>query len=230
MKFIRGFKNLFSDSLKTLLIVAIAVFVLINAIGNIGDLALFLASFVPLVLILISAVGLQLKGKILAAHLVLILTVFLGAGRTFIYAITSFDFDSFSFTANFSIEMIIAFIIFIYLFLVVTSYLLVGNTGAHLGKSPVLISATIAFVYFFFRDGFSVAVLKILPPLVALMFGGDIFAIILLLAGVADVPFLLINHILIGTILQQPISYFLFTAFGLYLIYGAIMALLKHPK
>lgn len=230
MKFIRGFKNLFSDSLKTVLIVAIVVFTLVNAFGNIGDLMPFLASFVPLVLILISAVGLQLKGKILAAHLILILTVFLGAGRTFIYAITSFDFETLSFTANFSVEMILAFVIFVYLFLVVTSYLLVGKTGAHLGKSPVLISATIAFIYFFFRDGFSVAVLKILPPLVALMFGSDFFAILLLLAGVADVPFLLLDHIFIGTILQQPVSYFLFTAFGLYLIYGAITALLKHPK
>jgi len=230
MKFVRGFKNLFSDMIYTILLVAIAVFSLINALGNTGDLMPFLAMFVPLVLILISAVGLQLKGKTLAAHLVLLLTVFLGAGRTFIYAITSFDFDTMSFTANFSIEMIIAFVIFVYLFLVVASYLLVGNTGAHLGKSQVLISATIAFVFFFFRDGFSVAVLKILPPLVALMFGSDFFAIVLLLAGVADVPFLLLDYIFLATILEQPVSYFLFTAFGLYLIYGAVMALLKRPK
>jgi len=230
MKFIKGFKNLFSDAVYTILIVAIAVFSLISAFGSNADLMPFLAAFVPLVLVLASAVGLQLMGKTLAAHLVLILTVFLGAGRTFIYAVTSFDFDSMSFTANFSIEMMLAFVIFVYLFLVVASHLLVGKTGAHLGKSPVLVSATIAFLYFFFRDGFSVAVLKILPPLVALMFGSDFFAIVLLLAGVADVPFVLINHILLATILQQPIGYFLFTAFGLYLAYGAIMALLKHSK
>ena len=230
MKFIRGFKNLFSNTVYTIFIVAIAVFSLVNALGNNGELMPFLASFVPLVLILISAVGLQLKGKTLAAHLVLILTVFLGAGRAFIYAITSFDFSTLSFSANFSIELIIAFVIFAYLFLVVASHLLVGKTGAHLGKSPILISATIAFLYFFFRDGFSVAVLKILPPLVALMFGSDFFAIVLLLAGVADVPFILLDHIFLATILQQPISYFLFTAFGLYLIYGAIMGLLKYKR
>ena len=111
MKFIRGFKNMFSDAIYTILLVAIAVFSLINALGNTSDLMPFLAMFVPLLLILISAVGLQLKGKTLAAHLVLLLTVFLGAGRTFIYAITSFSFESMSFTANFSVEMLIAFII-----------------------------------------------------------------------------------------------------------------------
>jgi len=230
MKFIRGFKSMFSDVIYTILLVAIAVFSLINALGNTSDLMPFLAMFVPLLLILISAVGLQLKGKTLAAHLVLLLTVFLEAGKTFIYAITSFSFESMSFTANFSVEMLIAFIIFVYLFLVVASYLLVGNTGAHLGKSQVLISATIAFVFFFFRDGFSVAVLKILPPLVALMFGSDFFTIVLLLAGVADVPFKLLDHIFLETILEQPVSYFLFTAFALYLIYGAIVGLLKRPK
>jgi len=230
MNFIKNFKNLLSETVTTLVIALIAVYVLITNFGGNNNLWLFLAAFVPLILVLFAVLGLQLTKKSMAAHLVLLLTLFLGAGRAFLLAITSFDFGSFSFSATFSLELIINSIIFIYLVLVVLSGLFTNEFKGGLGSSPVVMAAVIAFLFFFFRDGFSGAVLKILPPVVALMFASPFFAIVLLLAGVADVPFRFLDVLFNGEILSSPISYFLFTAFAFYLIFGAIKGLLTYKK
>jgi len=230
MNFFKNFKNLLSESVTTLVIAIIAVYVLVTNFGGIDNLWLFLAAFVPLVLVLLAVLGLQMSKKSMAAHTVLLITLFLGAGRAFLLAITSFDFGSFSFSANFSLELIINSIIFVYLALVVLSGLLTNEFKGGLGSSPVVMSALIAFLFFFFRDGFSGAVLKILPPVIALMFGSPFYAIVLLLAGVADVPFRFLDVLFNGDLLASPISYFLFTAFAFYLIYGAVKGLLSHKK
>jgi hypothetical protein len=52
----------------------------------------------------------------------------------------------------------------------------------------------------------------------------------LLLAGVAEIPFVLLDDIFIGNLLSLPVSYFIFTAFGLYLAYGATMGIIKSLK
>ncbi len=230
MNFIKSFKNFFSQTVTTLILGIIIVYVLFINLGGPDNIWLYLASLVPLVLVLISVIGLQLTNKSMAAHLILLITVFLGAGRALFLALTSFDFSSLSFSATFSLELIINSIIFVYLVLIVLSGLLTKAFKGGLGSSPVLVTAVIAFTFFFFRDGFSGAVLKILPPIVALMFGSPFYAIVLLLAGVADVPFRFFDVLLNGDILSSPISYFLFTIFAFYLIYGAIVGLLKYKK
>ncbi|MCF7931337.1 MAG: hypothetical protein K9L02_07505, partial [Acholeplasmataceae bacterium] len=118
----------------------------------------------------------------------------------------------------------------VYLLIYILSYVLDGKVGMKYSKTPVVTSAIIAFTYFFIRSGFSVAVLKIVPPVIALLFGADLFAIMLLLAGVADVPFDLLDKILVTGISNEPLSYFIFAAFGLYLAYGASTALIKSFK
>ncbi|MBU1142248.1 MAG: hypothetical protein KKH92_01240 [Firmicutes bacterium] len=230
MNFIKNFKSLFSHTITTVIIVIIAAYVLLTNLGGSGNIWLFLAGLIPLLLVLFAVLGLQLSNKSMASHLILLITLFLGAGRALLLALTSFDFSSFSFSGTFTLELIINSIIFIYLALVVLSGLLSGEFKGGLGSSPVVISAVIAFIFFFFRDGFSGAVLKIFPPVVALMFGSPFFAIVLLLAGVADVPFRFLDVVFNGNLLESPISYFLFTAFAFYLIYGAILGLLKYKK
>ena len=230
MDFFKNFKNLLSETVTTLVIAVIAVYVFIINLGGFSNFWWFLAAFVPLVLILFAVIGLQMSKRSMAAHLVLLITLFLGSGRAFLLAITSFNFGSFSFSASFSLVLIINSIIFVYLVLVVFSGLLTNEFKGGLGSSPVVMSLLIAFLFFFFRDGFSGAVLKIFPPVVALMFGSPFYAIVLLLAGVADVPFRFLDVLFNGDILGSPISYFLFTAFAFYLIYGAVKGLLSYKK
>lgn len=230
MNFLKNFKTLFSETITLLIIGIIVLYVLVTNLGGPDNIWLYLAGLIPLVLVLFAVIGLQLSKKSMAAHLVLLIALFLGAGRALLLALTSFDFSSFSFSATFTLELVINSIIFVYLVLVVLSGLLTNEFKGGLGSSPVVMSAVIAFIFFFFRDGFSGAVLKILPPVVALMFGSPFFAIVLLLAGVADVPFRFLDVVFNGDLLASPISYFLFTAFAFYLIFGAVVGLLKYKK
>ncbi|MDY0295016.1 MAG: hypothetical protein RBQ71_04330 [Acholeplasmataceae bacterium] len=229
MNWIKNFKNVFSPMITTIIVGVIAVYTMTQ---NFGGINFFdrLSNIVPALLVIIAVIGMQLKNQSLAAHLILLFTSYLFSGRALVYAVTSFDFQTLSFTANWSLELVINALIFVYLALYILSFALDKNTKVKWQSSPVVTSAVIAFVFFFFRDGFSGAILKIIPPVIALLFGSDLFAIILLLAGVADVPFNLLSRLVESTLFNQPVSYFLFAAFALYLIYGAVVGIIKNLK
>lgn len=229
MNWLKNFKNVFTPIVTTIIVIAITLYTLTQ---NVGGANIFerLESIVPVVLVIIAVIGMQLAKQSLAAHLILLFTSYLQSGRALFLAITSFDFQSFSFGVEWTIPLVINAIIFIYLLLYVLSFVVDNKAKFKLESGPVVVSAIIAFIFFFFRDGFSVAVLKIVPALIALMFGSELFAIVLLLAGVIDVPFDFISKIIDGILFDQTIGYFIFTAFAFYLIYGAIVGITKHLK
>ena len=229
MNWIKNFKNLFAPIVTTIIVIAITIYTLSQNIGG-SNIFERLESVFPVILVIIAVIGMQLAKQSLAAHLILLFTVYLQSGTALINAITSFDFQSFSFGVTWTIPLIINAVIFVYLLLYVLSFVFDNKAKFKLESGPVVISAIIAFVFFFLRDGFSVAVLKIVPAIIALMFGSELFAIVLLLAGVIDVPFDLIAKIIDGIILEQTLGYFLFTAFAFYLIYGAIKGIIQHLK
>ena len=229
MKLIKSFKNLFSPMVTTLIVIAISTYTLALSFGG-QNIFEQLERFVPVLLVIIAIVGLQLSKQSLASHLVLLFTSYLQSGRDLIIAITSFDFQSFSFGVTWTIPLIINAFIFVYLLFYVLSFALDGKAKFRLESGPVLISAMIAFTFFFFRDGFSIAVLKIIPAIIALAFGSELFAIVLLLAGVADVPFDMLSKLVEGEFFQQTFGYYLFAAFAIYLIYGAVIGIFKHLK
>ncbi|MFH0767849.1 MAG: hypothetical protein ABII85_06305 [Bacillota bacterium] len=227
VNWIKGFKDLFGKDISKLIVTVIALFGVYLTVNTSSGIWILLKTLLPILLIAIAAIGLQFKGKSLAAHLVLILTAYLGTGTAFISTLTSFDFSSMSFGLSFTLDLIVASVIFVYLALFILSHILEGKIVTKFNRTPVVTSAIIAFTYFFFRSGFSVAVLKIAPPVIALLFGSNLFAIMLLLTGVIDVPFDLLDKIFNDSIVNQPISYFLFAAFGIYLAIGASTALFK---
>ncbi len=226
---IKNFKTALSKQLTTILVVVIALFAIYFTVNTGSGIWVFLASLFPILLVASAAIGLQLTDRSLAAHLVLFLTAYLFVGTNFIGVLFSSNFTNFV-LPTFTLNMIVGFVIFVYLLIYILSYVLDGKVGMKYSKTPVVTSAIIAFTYFFIRSGFSVAVLKIVPPVVALLFGADLFAIMLLLAGVADVPFTLLDKIFVTGIASEPISYFIFAAFGLYLAFGASTALIKSLK
>ncbi|MBN2300541.1 MAG: hypothetical protein JXC31_05075 [Acholeplasmataceae bacterium] len=226
---IKKFRDQFDDSMMKVIVVFVSLIAIFYTVSTGSTIWNLFKTLFPVLLVALAAIGLQYKGKSLAAHLVLIMTYYLGAARTMLNALTSFNFASMSFGSGFSIEMIVGFIIFVYLLIYILSFVFNNDTKSEFKKSAVVTSAIIAFTYFFLRSGFNVAVLKLIPPIIALYFGMDLFAIILLLAGVADVPFELLNRIFTqtSTLSSQPISYYIFTAFGLYLAYGATTGIIK---
>ncbi len=230
MNFVKGFKNVIPSMIQTIIIVLLAGLTVGYAIDSNGSIWQTLAILLPVLLVAVAVIGLELKGMRLASYLVLLITSFLGAGRLFILTITSFDFSTFSFNMSFTVELILNVIIFLYLALMIISYGLSEKQTFKLESSDVFISALIAFLFFFFRDGFSTAVLKILPAIIALGFGSKLFAIVLLLAGIIDVPFNLLHIIFNGDLFQQPLYYFIFTAFAIYLIIGALKGILSYSS
>jgi len=228
-KGLKSFNRLFTNQLGLFILIFLSAYALIEGYRE-ARLFILLAGLVPLLLVLIAVIGLALKNLHVAAFLVLFIAVYRDAGRSFIYAITSFDFSSMSFATEIGISMIIYFLIFVFLLLFMISCFLDGKFKTKMGKSEVYTAILIAFLFFFIRSGAEVAVFKVLPPLVAILFGSPLFAIVLLLAGVAEVPFLFIDKILEGTLASQPLSYFIFTAFAFYLIFGAVKGIMSHSK
>lgn len=229
MNFIKRFKNMFSHPVITIIVIILTIYTLYMNIGgqNIFDR---LASLLPVLLVAIAIICLQLKKQSLASHLILLFTSFLQSGKTFIDTLFSFSTSAFSFSMPWTLELIIQAIIFMYLILYVLSFILDGQSKFRLDSSPVLTSVMVAFIFFFFRDGFSEAILKIVPAIIALMFGSELFAIVLLLAGVIDVPFNVLSKLIENTLFNQSLSYYVFAFFAIYLMIGAIKGIIKHIK
>lgn len=230
MSFIKNFKDLVPPTIRLIVITLISLLFAFYSYPG-GNFWLIMQVMAPVALIVFAVIGLEYKGKSFAAHSILLIAGFLNAAYTFINLITSFDFQSMSFAVGTPfIKALIAFIIFVYLVLMLLSHMLTENIDAKYEKSPIWMSALIAFLFFLLRSGFNVALMKLIPPIIALVFGAPFFAVVLLLAGVIDIPFMIINSIVIGNIGSRPISFFLFAAFGLYLIYGAVTTLIKMMK
>lgn len=229
MKFIKNFRNLWPQSITTLIVIIITIYTLYQ---NIGGINIFdrLANLLPVVLVGIAIIGLTVAKQSLASHILLLITSYLASGRALLLAITSFSVETMTFQTTWTLGLILNAVIFVYLILYVLSFILDGQFHAKLSSSPVLMSALIAFLFFYFRDGFSIAVLKILPTIIALMFGSSLYAIVLLLAGVIDVPFRLLSLFVEGHLFHQTVGYYVFAAFALYLIYGAVKGILKNKN
>lgn len=231
MSFIKRFKDLFPQPVALIVVVIIALFMVINSYPG-GNVWFILQSMLPVILVALAAVGLQYYHKTVAAHGVLLFYAFLGGLTNFINMILSFNFQTMSFTwpAGSVIETIVGLIIFLYLVLIILSYMMTGDLGAKYSSSPVWMSILIAFAFFLLRNGFNTALLKVVPAMIALLYAMPFFSVLLLLAGLIDIPFNIINFISIGIIGSRPLSYFIFALIGFYLIYLSVKALLEMKK
>lgn len=229
MNFLRRFKNILKHEATTIIVILLTIYTFYMHLGgrNIFDL---LASFLPTLLVGIAIIGLQLKKQSLAAHMILLFTSFLQSGKLLIDTLFSFSITDMAFSMPWSFELIIQALIFIYLMLYIISFAVDGKLKFRLDSGPVLTSAMIAFIFFFFRDGFNEAVIKIFPALIALMFGSELFTIILLLAGVIDVPFNVLSKLVENTLFDQSFSYYVFAIGAIYLMMGAFKGIIKHLR
>ena len=151
MNWLKNFKNVFTPIVTTIIVIAITLYTLTQ---NVGGANIFerLESIVPVVLVIIAVIGMQLAKQSLAAHLILLFTSYLQSGRALFLAITSFDFQSFSFGVEWTIPLVINAIIFIYLLLYVLSFVVDNKAKFKLESGPVVVSAIIAFIFFFFSQ------------------------------------------------------------------------------
>ena len=230
MNFIKDFKNVFQQPLRLILIAVSGAFLFYFNFSS-GNFWWVMSNILPLILIIGSAIILQLKEKTLAAHGVLFFSGYINSFSAFFRNLLSYNFTAKS-MVKFGplVGSFVFMVIGIYLLLMLLSYFLSKDYEIENKRSSVWISALIAFIYFYVGFGFNTAFFKLISPIIALMFGYEFFAVVLLLAGVIDIPFDIIDAIYSKFIKFYNISTFVLWALGFYFIVTAILALVKMGK
>ncbi|AUD65427.1 hypothetical protein BK011_06880 [Tenericutes bacterium MZ-XQ] len=230
MKFIKRFSSIFNQQVRTIILVAILAYVVFQRLGNTSGFLNALEVYTPLAFVVIGLLYLAIKGKGFAAHLATLAAFFLSTGSSFVNSLLSFRFDPFGFANPLDFGSIIDLVAFLYLLLMSISLFLNKDAKAKNERKDLLLTAIIAGLFFYFRGGFDLVIDKLMLPVISLLFGAPLSTILFLAAGVIDVPFNFVDTILNTPLLSIPISYWLFSLFAFYLIFGAIKGILGELK
>jgi hypothetical protein len=226
MNSIKNLANTVSRTIRVLILVLLIVYVVINNIGSYGNVLLAFEALAPLALIVTGILFLELKDKEFAAHTALLVGFFLSAGTNFINSLLSFRFSPFGFANPPTFDSFVEIFGFIYLLLMAISLYFTFKSTTKNKRKDLVITAIIAFIFFYLRSGLFIAISKLLLPVISLLFGLPLATILFLAAGVIDVPFDFLDTILNTNLLSIELSYYLFTAFAFYLIFGAVKGIL----
>lgn len=226
MNSIKKLSSTVSKTTRVLVLVLLITYVVFNNFGSYDNVFLAFEALAPLALIITGIMFLELKDKEFAAHSALLVGFFLSAGTNFINSLLSFRFSPFGFENPPTFDSFVEIFGFIYLLLMAISLFDTHKKTAKNDRKDLMITAVIAFVFFYLRSGLFLAISKLLLPVISLMFGLPLATILFLVAGVIDVPFDFLDTILNTNLLSIPVSYYLFTAFAFYLIFGAVKGIL----
>lgn len=251
--FLDAFRNLTKGVVALALVAVLSVMALYqafdqlldanNAIGQMtGGAAkltiwIWLSVLVPLILILAGAVVSQLRGKTLAASLILLVGVYVTKGYELFHDLL--DFDS---ATKITVMGVIGFLAFVYLALQSIANLDEANDLSNHLFGKVGASVLIALTFFYFRDGAVPAIITVLPAILALAAGSNVGAIFVLVAGVANIPFNVIEGfdpsagsavVIPGQVVKfadYSVLNWLFLAAGLHILVTGVLALVKNLK
>ncbi len=227
--FMNAIKNLsktISRQIRVIILVILLAYVIVTNISNLGAFLPALERLVPLGLIIFGIIYLMLNKKEFAAHATLLFGFFLSAGTNFVNSILSLRFEPFGLANPLSVESFLELFGFIYLTLMVISLFLNKSDQTKSNRKDLVLTTIIAGLFFYLRGGLFLTISKLLLPVISLFFGLPLATILFLAAGVIDVPFDFINTLLNVNLLTIPLSYYLFSLFAFYLIYGAIKGIL----
>ncbi len=230
MSSLKNLSNVISKSIKLLILVLLIAYIIVDSIKDYGGILQTFEALAPIGLILAGILFLEFRGKELAAHAALLVGFFLSAGTSFINSILSLRFEPFGLTIPLNVESFIELFAFIYLVLMVFSLFTNKETKQTDRPKDLVITFIIVGIFFYLRGGLFLSISKLLLPLISLVFGFPLATILFLLAGVIDVPFDFIFTVLNTNLLSIPISYYLFSFFAFYLIFGAVKGILGELK
>jgi hypothetical protein len=230
MNFIKGLSSKINELARLIIFLIIVGYVVFSIFGNYGTILPTLEAVVPLAIILTGIVYLQFMKKEFAAHFALFVGFFLAVGTNFINSLLSLRFKPFGFAIPLNGESFIQIVAFLYLLLMIISLFLTLKPKAKVTRKDLLFTGIMVGVFFYLRGGIYLSIAKLLLPAISLLFGLPLATILFLLAGVADVPFDFLFRILNQNVLSIPISYYLFSFFAFYLIYGAVKGIIGELK
>lgn len=230
MNWIKGLTSKISQFARLIIFVILVGYIVFTRFNDYGTILPTLEVIVPFAIIIIGVLYLQIKQKEFAAHFALFVGFFLSVGTSFINSLLSLRFKPFGFVIPLDGESFIQIIAFLYLVLMLISFYFTEKPKAQVTRKDLLLTSIIAGTFFYLRGGIYLTIAKLLLPVISLLFGLPLATILFLVAGVADVPFDFIDKVLNSNLLAIPVSYYLFSLFAFYLIYGAIKGILGELK
>lgn len=220
--------NVFKGTIGVAITLIISMYTLIFRINYSRDIIQIIVDILPVVLIVIAAILAQIRNKSIVAGVALLFAVYSNVGSAFVSAVLNNS-------SSIGVTMILDFIIF--LFLIVYIFVNASNFKATALKSDkgLVTSMAIAFLYFYFRDGFGNALVTVLPALIAFIAGSGLAALLLLLAGVINVPIFVLSYFFDGINAvagwnQKILPLVVYGGVGLYLLITGLLALPKYLK
>lgn len=217
--FVKKFKDTVPSVVQMVLIGVIGLYAL--AFNNVNYSLTFLgviASLLPVLLTVVSAMLLSVFNKQLPAHVVLLFGLFINSLFIFIRALFSLNFSPFSYTPGFTVEMFVNLLIFAYLLFMVISYVMNESLPKIEVKSSLFYVILIVFGFLWIFRGFNTALFSVLIPLVVLWLGTEFSSLLLLLGIVISQPFLFINQIVQSTLSWNDFGDYIFLIGSLVLI------------
>ncbi|MFA7106831.1 MAG: hypothetical protein WC154_05970 [Candidatus Izemoplasmatales bacterium] len=189
-----------------------------------------LRELLPALLIVIAVVVLVARKKLFAGHTVLFITAYMNPGKAAIMTLLGFNFQTMEFNNEIVLSTVIYAVIFIYMILMILSYLLndsLSNSN-HKGKVVALILASLIFINF--ANNIGISFFFALALFASLAFGAQVSSLLIVLAILIDLPFQIIDYIMNSSLLDQSLGYFIFSFIGLVLIFVNIKYLFKYKS
>jgi hypothetical protein len=228
LTFLKGFKSLLNKQVQQLILLAIGVLVLIQALDGNSDFLPFLITLLPLLLFLGSVFLLANLGHLFAAYVVMFIYVFDDGIRNFLYAITSYSFSTEEFTANFDVYLFLTAIVGVYLLFMIISYALSGEISFKLNIKPVLFPMFIFSIWCYVCYGFSATLIIILLSILAVSYGSILASLMIMLSVAISWPLIIIDYIVEDSVKFTNITFWLIALSSFYVIYILVKQMIHH--
>ncbi|MBU1094271.1 MAG: hypothetical protein KKH01_07410 [Firmicutes bacterium] len=235
IKFVKGFKDLFPESIQSIILVLLSVFAIIVSVWNQVRIFDFIINFLPITLIAAGVLILQSKKQSFFAHAMLFFLFYSDQLGGFIRSILSYNFGNVSLSIPLTLTLILCMVGGVYLILYLASHILSGNLKFNFKykKSVVLLPLIAMVLYAYFRNSFLTVIVWSLPVVVSLLLNAPLAALMFLIRCFITVPILFLDTLINGSFKFTTVSYWIFFVAALYILTISIIAtlnILNEPK
>ncbi len=230
ISFLRKFKDMVPETVQLVLLGVIVIYTIAFKVSY--NVAFFnaIASLLSILLIVGASALLVFYKKPLAGYVVLLMALYFNGLTDFINALFSLQFSPFAYTPGFTPQLFINLIVFVYLFLLVLSYLFEGQYKARKVDSKTMIIGGMLFAFIWLIQGFYSAVILLLLPAIIALFGLLFPAMLLMLEVVIGEPFTFITNAINKSLGWRDLPYYFYLIGSLFFIYLLSVNIYKSIK
>jgi len=227
MLLFKGLSRHVSDLIQKMIIVAIMVYVITLSAVNTNDFLVFIQGVIPLLLLAFAFYILTSKQQLSYVHLILFLFLFSNGVGDWVRMVFSYNFSTQTFTTSFSFQLLMSFLISLYLIAMSISYALNQQYKIVFYQHKVLLPLSLLVVYLYVRFGFGTALFVMLPVMFA-YFSKEVHALLfVILYVVAQVPFQLIELMVNSRLRFTNITYWLTSILAMVIVVWVVLMALR---